>query len=126
MEEYQYAVHFKAGTNNTDDNVLSRIHQVVTRSQQTAQSAEPSRTLTNSSSQSEHSEAPELPNSQQTSHVEKESEHKLPSEPLDYQQYLSADKCSKILSTIIKKVKETYVIQILIPFWHILFQQILT
>ncbi|VVC31040.1 Ribonuclease H-like domain,Integrase, catalytic core,Macro domain, partial [Cinara cedri] len=33
LEEYQYTIHFKSGTSNTNADALSRIHRVVTRAQ---------------------------------------------------------------------------------------------
>lgn len=105
LEEYQYTVHYKAGISNTNADALSRIHQVVTRSQQSAQPAESSQESTISPSQSEHSDVPELPDPQQTSYVEKESELQLPTESLDYQQYLSADQHSKISNSNVKEIE---------------------
>jgi hypothetical protein len=58
LEEHQYTIHYKPGTNNTNADALSRINQVVTRSSKAAENskhpdnAEPSKT---SEPQNDHS-----------------------------------------------------------------------
>lgn len=109
LEEYQYTIHYKAGTSNTNADALSRIHRVVTRSQnqETTESSEPPETSETpetseppeTSESSEHPETSETPDTSETPEILGSPETSQPTKITeysdDYQQFVQADSSLK-------------------------------
>jgi len=102
LEEYQYTIQYKPGSSNTNADCLSRIHRVVTRSQQTTESTEHTQESEN------HETPPE--NSQTTSETPSElsvqSEHSDSQETNEYQSFLLADPNLKKTTPNISELQE--------------------
>lgn len=103
LEEYQYTIHYKSGTSNTNADALSRIHRVVTRSHsQTENSNQPT---TSQSENTEHSEPPETSASQQLTNNTEPSELLATTESYEYKQFLSAEPSFKKPNTNLIEVQ---------------------
>jgi len=101
LEEYQYTIHYKSKTSNTNVDALSRIHRVVTKSQKATKSTEslqisenPETSLEITPELSRTSENTQSRTENQTESLE-ELESPIPKEINEYQKFILANSSLK-------------------------------